>query len=228
MFFTFTKWILIMKIILLVLFLSFVISGCSVHEAWNGDKKPGLSYISIDKNGKVVSNNKSTELGTETLDKMLANNDSELSKTLNKEEKKLLTKILSTNSDRTTLFIWSAEYNGAMTNGEGKTCLQAATYARSKKVTADVSASLLSALGKIEISSSSSKEDKLLAFTLTETISKLNATSEQSTYLGAGLFGLCLLQANDGLTKEQVENATLELIKASSLSHQKSKVIPKT
>lgn len=207
-----------MKGFILILFSTFFVSSCSVHEVWNGDKKPGLSYISIDKNGTVVSNNKSTELGTETLDKLLSTSDSEVFKNLNEKDKKILSEILSKSSDRSTLFIWSSEYNGAMTNGKGKTCLQAATYARSKNVTADVSASLLSAFGKINISSDASTEDKLLALTITETISKLNASSEQSTYLSAGLFGLCLLQANDSLTQDQVEKAAIELIKASALT----------
>jgi len=207
-----------MKGLILILFATFFVSGCSVHEIWNGDKKPGLSYISIDKNGKVASNNKSTELGTETLDKFLSTSDSEVFKNLNEGDKKILSDILATRSDRATLFIWSSEYNGAMTNGKGQTCLQAATYVRSKNITADVSASLLSAFGKINISSDASAEDKLLALSITETISKLNAPSEQSTYLGAGLFGLCLLQVNNGLSPEQVEKTAIELIKASALT----------
>ena len=196
-----------------IVFLALVLlsSGCSVHQAWTGHKKPGLSYISIDKHGNIVSNNKAIALLEELM---------QIEKESGPEE---LAKFLSDNANRSTLFIWSAEYNGAMINGKGNACLQAATFARSTDVNTEISSSLLSLLGNINVSSSASAEDKLLAVTVTEAITKLGASSEQSTYLSAGLFGLCILEANEGLTPQQVEKAILKLIESSSLSAADSK-----
>ncbi len=216
-----------------------LLGGCSVHKVWNGDKKPGLSYISIDHSGNVVSNNKSVANlfdaieqfkkegdSNDHLGNVVSNNKSvanlfDAIEQFKKEgDSKALSEFLAKNAGRMTLFIWSAEYNGAMINGKGNTCLQAATYARSTKITADISSSLLSALGKIDLSNAS-EADKLLATTITETITKLNEPSTQSTYLSAGLFGLCVLHANGGLTPQQVKDATIKLIESSSLKDAK-------
>lgn len=183
-------------------------SGCSVHEAWNGDKKPGLSYVSIDKSGNVSSNNKGAVLAQETFEKLVKDGS--------KEE---LVEYLERNHERSTLFIWSAEYNGAMINGSGSTCLQAASYARSTTTSVDVSSSLITAFTKIDLSSDN-ETDKLLALNIAEAISNLTETSKQSTYLSAGLFGLCLLHANGGLSDSQLKDAVVKVVEASSVANE--------
>ncbi|GGK54531.1 hypothetical protein [Amphritea balenae] len=203
-----------MKKIIFLLGCIFFISGCSVHQAWNGDKKPGLSYASIDKMGKVSSNSISATLIKETFEKLIAEGD-----------KQKIAKFLAETSDRSTLFIWSAEYNGAMVNGSGQTCLQAASYARSTNTTVDISSSLLNLLTQIDLNSDN-ENDKLLALSVMEAITNLTSSSEQSTYLSAGLFGLCLLQANGGLSEAQVESSIAKLIEASTLKlESKSKAL---
>ncbi len=202
--------------LLLILIFSFYLSGCSVHEAWTGDVKPGLSYVSIDRAGQVVSNNKGAAHLTEVY--------KEYAKLEKQGDTEALKTFLAENADRATLFIWSSEYNGAMTNGAGKTCLQAATYAKSTNVKADVSDSLLSVLGKIDVSSEASEAQQLLALEITQTITKLNESTAESTYLSAGLFGLCVLQANGGIDAKEIESSIKELIKASSLNKHNKKL----
>ena len=195
-----------MRKILIPLISLSILSGCSVHQAWNGDKKPGLSYVSIDKQGNVASNNKGAVLASETLQGFGVND----------EDAEAFFELLQKNDERSTLFIWSSEYNGAMVNGSGSTCLQAASYARSTSISTDVSSSLLAAFGQIDLASGS-ETDKLLALNISEAITNLTTSSEQSTYLSAGLFGLCLLHANGGLTNEQVKASVAKLIESSAL-----------
>ncbi|OLF79495.1 hypothetical protein AWH61_06545 [Alteromonas sp. W12] len=182
-------------------FICALLSGCSVHQAWNGDKKPGLAYVSIDGQGNVVSNNKGAVLFKEILEEQ---GIEEFENYLSKE------------NGRTTLFIWSAEYNGAMTNDKGKSCLQAANFARSTDITTDVYTGLISTLTKLELSGSN-ENDKAIALNITETLTSLSSPTKQSTYLSAGMFGLCLLQANGDLSNSELTDIAKELIKASSL-----------
>lgn len=190
---------------------AFLSSGCSVHEAWNGDRKPGLSYVSIDKSGNVSSNNKGAALAQEAFEKLLKDGT--------KED---LVEFLE-NHERSTLFIWSAEYNGAMINGSGSTCMQAASYARSTTTTVDVSSSLITAFTNINLKGN--ETDKLLALHIAEAISNLTETSKQSTYLSAGLFGLCLLHANGGLSEEKLIEAVVKIVEASSLTNKNEKEV---
>ncbi|SFD00525.1 hypothetical protein [Pseudoalteromonas denitrificans] len=199
----------------LVLIISLILSGCSIHEMVNGDEKPGLAYVSIDKNGDVVSNNKGTAHFFETYEESLENTNSIGSKIL--EDRELLKSLMEAGTNRSTLFIWSAEYNGAMVDSKGNTCLQAATYAKTTNTSVDISSSLLNVLSKINLSSNPSEADKLIALSITQAITKLNDSTAQSTYLAAGLFGLCVLQANGGLQGSELQPVIKELIKASSL-----------
>lgn len=192
---------------ILIIISALLISGCSVHKAWNGDIKPGLSYVSIDKFGNVSSNNKGAVLAKEAFEELVKSGS-------NKE----LAEFFVENSERSTLFIWSAEYNGAMINGSGSTCMQAASYARSTTTTVDISSSLITAFTKIDLRSGD-ETDKLLALHIAEAISNLTETSKQSTYLSAGLFGLCQLHANGGLPDEQLINAIHKVVEASSLAN---------
>ena len=110
-------------------------------------------------------------------------------------------------NNRSTLFVWGANYNGAMINEKGRTCLQAASYAKSKEVDFGLSAALLKILGQIDLSNN---DDKLLAIKATEAITTLQENSKQSTYLSVGLFGICLLCANENLSVTYLTNGSME------------------
>jgi hypothetical protein len=183
----------------------------------NGDEKPGLAYVSIDKNGDVVSNNKGTAHFFDAYEDSIKNKDSAAAAIF--KDPDVIKQLMEAGFKRSTLFIWGAEYNGAMVNSEGNTCLQAATYAKTTNATVDISSSLLNVLSKIDLSSSPSEADKLIAVNITQAIAKLNDSTAQSTYLAAGLFGLCVLQANGGLKGDQLQPVIKELIKASSLEN---------
>lgn len=191
----------------IILIFILIISGCSAHEAWNGDKKPGVSYVSINQVGKVTSNNMGAQLAANLFMKVLEDGT--------KEE---LVEFIEENNKRSTLFIWSSEYNGAMIDSKGNTCLQAASYARSTNSTLDISSSLITVFTQLNLNSDNEK-DKLLALNISEAISNLTTSSKQSTYLSAGLFGLCLLNANGGLVDIDLKDALLKLIESSSLSN---------
>jgi len=204
---------------LIIVLSGLVLSGCSIHEIVNGDEKPGLAYVSIDKSGNVVSNNKGSAHLFEAYEKSME--DPESANIIKNPE--VIKSLMEAGFERSTLFIWSAEYNGAMVNSDGDTCLQAATYAKTTNSTVDISSSLLDVLGKINLSEKPSETDKLIAANITQTIAQLNVSTAQSTYLAAGLFGLCVLQANGGLEGDELQPVIKELIKASSLNHSESK-----
>ncbi|MGV7225192.1 MAG: hypothetical protein ACQ9MH_27210 [Nitrospinales bacterium] len=197
-----------------------ILTGCSIHEFWNGDEKPGVAYVSINDFGDIESNAKAfgytDDLLSDTVkDKLLE------TKKLTPQELAELLQQLDGITKKNTLFIWGADYNGAMINDTGKTCIQAASYARSTDSTLDISASLLKVLKGINLDND---DDKLIALRITESITSLQANSQQSTYLSAGLFGICILHANGALKNDEALKAINNLIKASEFKVPKIEV----
>lgn len=200
---------------LLLSVLMLLLPGCSVHQFWNGDTKPGLTYISIDANGNTTSNAKAIGYAEDFFTKLIKEtSEKEEYDETDKESITTLVQELNDLSKRNTLFIWGANYNGSMINETGQMCLQAASYARSTESSLDISASLLNVINGISLVD---PKDKLLALKIAETITSLQTNSQQSTYLSAGLFGICILQANGALKEEDTYKAVSELISASQL-----------
>lgn len=118
-------------------------------------------------------------------------------------------------STASKLFVWSPKNSAAFVNHEGNGCVQGAEVFHEKSGKIDVSNELLGILKGIDISSSSSTEDKALALEVTNEIVSLRTNSERNTYLGIGMFGLCQLQANGGLTKNELLTLIGQLIDSS-------------
>ncbi|MFN3581181.1 MAG: hypothetical protein ACK4VV_12005 [Pseudomonas sp.] len=119
------------------------------------------------------------------------------------------------NSTASKLFVWSPKNSAAFVNHKGNGCVQGAEVFHEKSGKIDVSNELLGILKGIDISSSSSKEDKALALEITNEMVSLRTNSERNTYLGIGMFGLCQLQANGGITKDELLVLTGRLIESS-------------
>jgi hypothetical protein len=113
------------------------------------------------------------------------------------------------------LFVWSPKNSAAFVNHEGNGCVQGAEVFHEKSGKIDVSNELLGILKGIDITSSSSPEDKALAIEVTNEIVSLRTNSERNTYLGIGMFGLCQLQANGGVTNTELLVLIGQLIESS-------------
>jgi hypothetical protein len=98
------------------------------------------------------------------------------------------------------IFVWSPKNSAAFVNFEGHGCVQGAEVFHEKSGKVDVGAELLAVLSGIDLSKGSEGE-KALALEITNEIVALRTNSERNTYLSIGMFGLCQLQANGGLTK---------------------------
>ena len=191
----------------------FILTGCSVHKIVNGSDKPGVAYVSLNDFGDIESNAKAFGYSDDLLSNSVKDKIIDDKKLSADKLVDLLTQIDGL-TQKDTLFIWGADYNGAMINKDGQTCMQAASYARSTESSLDISASLLKVLKGIDLNNDN---DKLIALKITESITTLQATSQQSTYLSAGLFGICILHANNALNQGEALVAINNLIKASEL-----------
>lgn len=117
---------------------------------------------------------------------------------------------------KSTLFVWSPKNSAAFVNAEGKACVQGAEVFHEKSGSVDVSNELLGILKGVQLSSESSSDEKAIAISLANDIISLKTNSERTTYLSIGMFGLCQLQANGGITPAELLTLVSELI-ASSL-----------
>lgn len=116
---------------------------------------------------------------------------------------------------KSTLFVWSPKNSAAFVNAEGKACVQGADVFHEKSGSVDVSNELLGILKGVQLSSESSSDEKALAISLANDIISLKTNSERTTYLSIGMFGLCQLQANGGITNQELLTLASELIESS-------------
>jgi len=113
------------------------------------------------------------------------------------------------------LFVWSPKNNAAFINKDGKGCVQGAEVFNEQGGSLDISNSLLGILKGIQISDQSKPEDKALAAKITNDIIALRTNTERNTYLSIGMFGICQLQINGGLTNSEVLQLSQSLINSS-------------
>lgn len=113
------------------------------------------------------------------------------------------------------LFVWSPKNNAAFVNASGQGCVQGAEVFHEKSGSVDISNELLSVLKGIEFSSDSSSEEKAIAVSVANEIVNLRTNTERNTYLSIGMFGLCQLHANGGVTNEELLKLVSELIESS-------------
>ncbi|MBO2550972.1 hypothetical protein [Shewanella algae] len=116
------------------------------------------------------------------------------------------------------LISWSPEFNAAFINENGKGCIQPAAYA----VTDSGELKL-----PVELLDKNIIDDEILA-NYTQELIKLTTVSERSTYLSIGMYGLCQMLANNGITNEQLLVLTNTLLmNAANINDQRSTPILK-
>ncbi|EUC68868.1 hypothetical protein Y017_04160 [Alcanivorax sp. 97CO-5] len=118
------------------------------------------------------------------------------------------------------LIAWSPEFNAAFISRGGKGCIQPATYSKNNSGSAELPAEIISS----GVASGSIKGD------FSQALEKLITVSDQSTFLSIGVYGLCQLHANGGLTQTQLAELTQELFEKASTANgsDKSKNIENT
>lgn len=104
------------------------------------------------------------------------------------------------------LIAWSPEFNAAFISHGGKGCIQPATYSKNNSGSIELPAEIISS----GVESGSLKGD------FSQALEKLITVSDQSTFLSIGVYGLCQLHANGGLTSEQLAELTQELFEKAS------------
>lgn len=106
------------------------------------------------------------------------------------------------------LIAWSPEFNAAFISRSGHGCIQPATYSKTNSGNAEIPAELISK----GIASNSLTGD------FSQALDKLISVSDQSTFLSIGVYGLCQMHANGGLSQAQLTELTEALFeKAASL-----------
>mgnify|MGYP001200310977 CR=1 FL=1 len=114
-----------------------------------------------------------------------------------------------------SLSIWNAEMSAAVTFQSGEICMQRALAVKTTdaETSVNVSKAILAIATSIE---SNSDGDSLadISSSIKQTAELLNTSTERTTFLGLGLFYLCQISANGGLTDTQ----TAELIRILTLS----------
>ncbi|MDC5301054.1 hypothetical protein OHW80_06805 [Acinetobacter baumannii] len=116
----------------------------------------------------------------------------------------------------TTIFVWSPKNNAAISNREGKGCIQGADVFHNEDVSVDISNKLLELVNGIALSKNTSAEDKLVAIDTVSKIVQLKTNTERNTYLSLGMFGLCQLNANGGLSNAELLRLVGQLIEISA------------
>ena len=116
---------------------------------------------------------------------------------------------------KSTLFVWSPKNSAAFVNAEGKACVQGAEVFHEKSGSVDISNELLGILKGVQLSSDSTSDEKAIAIGLANDIISLKTNSERTTYLSIGMFGLCQLQANGGISNQELLTLVTQLIKSS-------------
>jgi hypothetical protein len=107
------------------------------------------------------------------------------------------------------LIAWSPEFNAAFISQGGKGCIQPATYSKTNSGSAELPAEIISS----GVASGSIKGD------FSQALEKLITVSDQSTFLSIGVYGLCQLHANGGLTQAQLSELTQELFEKASTAN---------
>ena len=114
------------------------------------------------------------------------------------------------------IFAWSPKNNAAVINKEGKGCIQGADIFHNEDVSIDISNKLLELVNGIALSKNTSAEDKLVAIDTVSKIVQLKTNTERNTYLSLGMFGLCQLNANGGLSNTELLELVGQLIETSA------------
>jgi hypothetical protein len=104
------------------------------------------------------------------------------------------------------LIAWSPEFNAAFISRGGKGCIQPATYSKTNSGSAELPAKIIS----------SGVESGHIKGDFSQALENLITVSDQSTFLSIGLYGLCQLHANNGLTGEQLAKLIQELFEKAS------------
>lgn len=186
------------KLMVLTAILSVVnFSGCSVAEISRGETKPHISFVQLE-NGKIIATN---------------NGDSE--EEINKVESKPKGNVPNDkhilNKD-VIIFSWSPKNNAAIINREGKGCIQGADVFHNQDINMDISNDLLKLVKGIAIDANASTSDKLLAIKTVSQIIQLKTSTERTSYLSIGMFGLCQLYANGKLSEADLKTLVEKLI----------------
>ena len=114
------------------------------------------------------------------------------------------------------IFVWSPKNNAAISNTNGKGCMQGADVFHNEDVSIDISNKLLELVKGIAVSKNTSAEDKLVAIDTVSKIVQLKTNTERNTYLSLGMFGLCQLNANGGLSNTELLQLVGQLIEISA------------
>lgn len=124
--------------------------------------------------------------------------------------------LTGTPKNEARLFVWSPKNNAAFANNRSQGCIQGAEIFHEKGGTVDISKDLIAMMSKIATSSSATPEEKAFAIKLTNDIVNLRSNTERTTYLSIGMFGLCQLNMNGGITNNELIRLVSELIEKSS------------
>lgn len=176
-----------MKFIIFV-FTIFLLSGCSINEMWYGSPKARLSYVTLEglqpakKTGKTTAKTTTSSVRGDNEDK---------------EKPPKGTRRVHLG----TIISWSPEFNAAYVTDNGKGCIQPAAYAKTNSGNVSIPTS---------ISVNGDAENQPAQFS--QALTALMKVTNQSTFLSVGLYGICQLHANGGLTKAQSEGLVKELI----------------
>lgn len=127
---------------------------------------------------------------------------------------------------KATLFVWNPKNNAAVINSNGKSCIQGADVFHEKSGNVDLSKELLSIVQSISLSTTASSSDKALAVEIKNDIMQLKTNTERNTYLSLGMFGLCQLNANGGLSNTELLQLIGQLIETSAIIGNSTTVIP--
>lgn len=165
-----------------------ILSGCSAFGVWYGETKPMLTFAKFSSDGK-------DSVDSAVLPATQAASSAE-----------------DSFPESARIFLWSPKNSAAILNSSGRGCIQGAEVFAEKTGKLDISADLLKTLASLPTTGT---DEKALGLELTNSLIQLRVTSERNTYLGIGLFGICQLHANNGLTQEQAKEAVLKLFEAS-------------
>jgi len=111
------------------------------------------------------------------------------------------------------LMAWSPEFNAAFISKSGNGCIQPATYSKTNSANASVPAKIISS----GVSSGNVTAD------FSQALEKLITVTDQSTFLSIGVYGLCQLHANGGLSDEQLTTLTKVLFEKAASAQGSSK-----
>lgn len=111
------------------------------------------------------------------------------------------------------LMAWSPEFNAAFISQSGNGCIQPATYSKTNSANASVPAEIISS----GVSNGNVTAD------FSQALEKLITVTDQSTFLSIGVYGLCQLHANGGLTKDQLASLTKVLFEKAASAQGSSK-----